>query len=63
MTIRGKRRICIAFGAAAVLLGLGCIGGAEMGWMSWGKGIALAALCEAVWAASWWKAGWIRWWS
>ena len=61
MSVKTKRRIAVAVGAVAVLVGLGCVGGAEMGWMPWGKGIALAVACEAVWAAAWWKAGWIKW--
>ena len=60
MRVKTKKSIAIAVGAAAVLLGLGCIGGAELGWMALGKGIALAALCELTWAAAWWKAGVVK---
>lgn len=62
MRTKTKRRIAIAVGCVAILLMFGFVGGAEMGWMPWKSGIALAALCEAVWAGAWWKAGVIRCW-
>ena len=60
MTIRRKRRVAVAVGLLAALLALGIVGGMEWGDIPLGRGAALAALCEAVWAAAWWKAGWIR---
>lgn len=61
MIKRTKRTICQAVGFLALLLALGFVGGMEWGDIPIGRGAALAALCEAVWATSWWKAGWIRW--
>ena len=58
--MKTKRRIAVAVGCVAILLMLGFVYSAEMGSMPWGKGMALAALCEAVWAGAWWKAGVIR---
>ena len=58
--MKTKRRIAVVVGCVAILLMLSFVSGAEMGWMAWKKGIALAAFCELVWAAAWWKAGWIR---
>lgn len=62
MTILGKRRICVTVGLLAALLALGIVGGMEWGDIPIGRGAALAASCELVWAAAWWKAGWIRCW-
>ena len=61
MTIQTKIRLCIAVGLLAALLALGIVGGMEWGNIPFKRGAALAVLCEGVWAASWWKAGWIRW--
>ena len=60
MKIRTKKRICATLGFLAFLAMLGFVGGTEMGWMPLGKGIALAAACELVGAAAWWKGGVIR---
>lgn len=60
MTVKAKRRICVFVGLLAALLALGIVGGTEWGDIPLGRGAALAALCEAVWAASWWKAGVIK---
>ena len=58
--MKTKRCIAVAVGCVAILLMLLFVGGAEMGWMPWKNGIALAAFCELVWAAAWWKGGVIR---
>ncbi len=60
MSIRVKKRICAALGFLACLAMLFFVGGAEMGWMPFGKGIALAAFCEATGAALLYKAGVVR---
>ena len=60
MTIRTKRRICTALGLLAFLAMLGAVGSMDLGIMPIGKGAALAASCEALGAALWYKAGVIR---
>ena len=60
ITIRRKRRIAVTVGLLAALLALGIVGGMEWGIIPFWRGAVLTALCEAVWAASWWKAGWIK---
>lgn len=55
-----KRTICRALGALALLTVILLVGGTEMGWMPFGRGIALAAFCEAAGAALLWKGGVIR---
>ena len=60
MKVRTKKRICVAVGLLAFLLMLFFVGGTEMGWMPFGKGIALAAFCEVTGAALLWKGGVIR---
>lgn len=62
MTVKTKIRICRTAGGLAMLAMLLFVGGAEMGWMAWGKGIALAAVCELLGAALLWKGGVIRRW-
>ena len=60
MKIKTKKRIVVAVGYVAILLALGIGGGMEWGDIPIGRGAALQAFCELVWAAAWWKAGWIR---
>lgn len=60
MKTRTKKRICIAVAFVALLAMLCFVGGTEMGWMPFGKGIALAAFCELTGAALLYKAGVIR---
>ncbi|MBR3554728.1 MAG: hypothetical protein IKN89_02335 [Oscillospiraceae bacterium] len=60
MNIRTKRTICRVLGAAAMLAMILLVGGTEMGWMPFGKGMALAAACEIGGAALLWKGGVIR---
>ena len=62
MTVKTKIRICRTAGALAMLAMLLFVGGAEMGWMPWEKGIALAAACELLGAVLLWKGGVIRRW-
>lgn len=57
-----KRRICRALGALAMLAVIFVVGGTEMGWMPFGRGIALAVTCELLGAALLWKGGVIRCW-
>ena len=59
--VKTKKRVAVAVGCMAFLLTPGCVGGMELGDMPIGRGAALAAFCELVWAAAWWKAGWIKW--
>ena len=60
MKIKTKIRICRTVGALALLVMILLVGGTEMGWMPFGKGMALAAACEAAGAALLWKGGVIR---
>lgn len=60
MTVKLKIRICRAVGAVAFLAVLGIVGGMEWGDIPALRGGALAALCELVGAAAWWKGGVIR---
>lgn len=55
-----KRTICRVLGALALLVMILLVGGTEMGWMPFGKGMALAAFCEAAGAALLWKGSVIR---
>lgn len=55
-----KRTICRVLGAVAFLAVLGIVGGMDLGLMPVLRGGILAALCEAVGAAAWWKGGVIR---
>lgn len=55
-----KRMICRVLGAVAFVLMLGIVGGMDLGIMPIAKGAALAAACELVGAAAWWKGGVIR---
>lgn len=60
MSIRVRKRIVTALGFLACLAMLFFVGGTEMGWMPFGKGIVLAAFCEAIGAALLYKAGVVR---
>lgn len=60
MTIRTRRTICRVLGAVAFLAVLGIVGGMDLGIIPVLRGGALAALCELVGAAAWWKGGVIR---
>lgn len=60
MKTHTKKRICIALGFVALLAMLCFVGGTEMGWMPFGKGIALAAFCELTGAALLYKSGVVR---
>ena len=62
MRTKTKRRICRILGTLALLTMILLVGGTEMGWMPFGKGMALAAFCEAAGAALLWKGGVIRCW-
>lgn len=62
MKIKTKIRVCRLLGALALLVMILLVGGTEMGWMPFGKGIALAVFCEAAGAAMLWKGGVIRCW-
>lgn len=55
-----KRMICRILGALAFLLMLGIVRGMDLGLMPVLRGGVLAAACEAVGAAAWWKGGVIR---
>lgn len=55
-----KRRICRTMGFLALLAMILFVGGTEMGWIPFGKGMALAATSELVGAALLWKGGVIR---
>lgn len=57
MTIRTKRTICRVLGCLGLLLALGFVGGCERGFITLGKGAALALSCEIVGAAALWKGG------
>jgi hypothetical protein len=58
--MKKKRTACRILGALALLAMILLVGGTEMGWMPFGKGVALAAFCEAAGAALLWKGGVIR---
>ena len=58
--MRTRRTICRTMGSLGLLLMLLFVGGAEMGWIPVGRGMALAAACELVGAALLWKGGVIR---
>lgn len=60
MKTKSKRRILAALGALAFMAMLGAVGGMDLGIMPVGKGAALAASCEALGAALWYKAGVVR---
>ena len=60
MRVKTKKHICIAVGLLALLLALGIGGGMEWGDIPVGRGAALEAICELVWAAAWWKAGMVK---
>lgn len=60
MKTRTKIRICRTVGALALLAMILLVGGTEMGWMPFGRGIALAVFCEVAGAALLWKGGVIR---
>lgn len=55
-----KRTICRILGAVAFLAVLGIVGGMEWGDIPVLRGGILAAACELVGAAAWWKGGVIR---
>lgn len=60
MTLRTKRDMCRILGAVAFLAMLGIVKGMDLGIMPVLRGGILAAACEAVGAAAWWKGGVIR---
>lgn len=60
MKTRTKRTICRILGAAAFLAMLGIVRGMDLGLMPVLRGGILAAACELIGAAAWWKAGVIR---
>lgn len=60
MNAKAKRTICRILGAVAFLLMLGIVGGMEWGDLPVLRGGILAATCELVGAAAWWKGGVIR---
>lgn len=57
MRIRTKKRIAATVGAVAFLAMLCIVGGSEWGDIPVLRAGVLAALCELVGAAAWWKAG------
>lgn len=57
MTIRTKRTICRVLGCLGLLLALGFVGDCERGFITLGKGAALAFTCELLGAALLWKGG------
>lgn len=60
LSVRNKKRICVAVGLTLFLVTLGIVGGMDMGIMPVGKGAALALSCEIVGAAALWKGGVLR---
>lgn len=60
LTIKTKRTICRTVGFLALLLALGFVGGCERGFITLGKGAALAFTCELLGAALLWKGGVLR---
>lgn len=60
MTLRTKRTVCRILGAVAFLAVLGIVGGMDLGLIPVLRGGILAAACELIGAAAWWKAGVIR---
>lgn len=62
MTIKTKRTACRILGAVAFLAMLGIVRGMDLGLMPVLRGGILAAACELVGAAAWWKGGVLRVW-
>lgn len=60
MNAKAKRTICRILGAVAFLAVLGIVGGMDLGIMPVLRGGILAAACELIGAAAWWKGGVIR---
>lgn len=61
MTIRTKRRICEALAWGLILYVLGCVGGADRGWIEPGR-LAMIAVCTVpVIVALMWKSGAFTW--
>ena len=60
MKMHTKKTVTAAAGWLAFLAVLGIVGGMEWGDIPTLRGGALAAACELIGAAAWWKAGVIR---
>lgn len=60
MKVKAKRTICRILGLTLFLLMLGIVKGMDLGIMPVLRGGILAAACELVGAAAWWKGGVIR---
>ena len=60
MKVKTKRAICRILGLTLFLLTLGIVGGMEWGDIPVRTGAILAALCELIGAAAWWKGGVLR---
>jgi len=60
MKMRTKKAVTAAVGWLAFLAMLGVVGGMDLGLMPVLRGGILAAACELVGAAAWWKAGVFR---
>lgn len=60
MTIKIKRTICRALGAALMFVMLMVVGGMDMGWMPTGRGAVLAITSELLSIALLYKGGVLR---